>query len=32
VPASDLSGYMMDRSMRIRIDDYPRGDPHPVVT
>lgn len=31
VPASDLSGYPMDRSMRIRIDDYLRGDSHPVV-
>ena len=32
VPASDLPGYTMDRSMRIRIDDYLRGDSHPVVT
>jgi 8-oxo-dGTP pyrophosphatase MutT (NUDIX family) len=31
-PASDLSGYTMDRSMRIRISDYLRGDPRPVVT
>jgi ADP-ribose pyrophosphatase YjhB (NUDIX family) len=31
VPASDLPGYPMDRSMRIRIDDYQRGDPRPVV-
>jgi hypothetical protein len=28
---SDLSGYPMDRSMRIRINDYLHGDPHPVV-
>jgi 8-oxo-dGTP pyrophosphatase MutT (NUDIX family) len=32
VLASDLSGYPMDRSMRIRINDYLRGDPRPVVT
>jgi len=32
VPASDLPGYTMDRSMRIRINDYLRGDPQPVVT
>jgi ADP-ribose pyrophosphatase YjhB (NUDIX family) len=32
VPAADLPGYTMDRSMRIRINDYLRGDPHPVVT
>ena len=32
VPAADLSSYTMDRSMRIRINDYLRGDPHPVVT
>jgi hypothetical protein len=32
VPASDLSGYTMDRSMRIRINDYLRGDSRPVVT
>ena len=32
VPADDLSAYTMDRSMRIRINDYLRGDPHPVVT
>ena len=31
VPVADLSGYPMDRSMRIRIDDYLRGDPRPVV-
>jgi 8-oxo-dGTP pyrophosphatase MutT (NUDIX family) len=31
VPASDLPGYTMDRSMRIRIDDYLRSDPRPVV-
>jgi 8-oxo-dGTP pyrophosphatase MutT (NUDIX family) len=31
VPASDLPGYPMDRSMRIRIDDYLRGDPRPFV-
>jgi ADP-ribose pyrophosphatase YjhB (NUDIX family) len=32
VPVADLSGYRMDRSMRIRINDYLGGDPHPVVT
>jgi ADP-ribose pyrophosphatase YjhB (NUDIX family) len=32
VPASDLPAYTMHRSMRIRISDYLRGDPHPVVT
>jgi ADP-ribose pyrophosphatase YjhB (NUDIX family) len=32
VPASDLPGYTMDRSMRIRINDYLRGDARPVVT
>jgi ADP-ribose pyrophosphatase YjhB (NUDIX family) len=32
VPASDLPGYTMDRSMRIRMDDYLRADPRPVVT
>jgi isopentenyldiphosphate isomerase len=32
VPANDLPGYTMDRSMRIRINDYLRGDSHPVVT
>ena len=32
VPAADLPGYTMDRSMRIRINDYLCGDPHPVVT
>jgi ADP-ribose pyrophosphatase YjhB (NUDIX family) len=32
VPASGLPGYPMDRSMRIRIDDYLRGDVRPVVT
>lgn len=32
VRASDLPGYLMDRSMRIRIDDYLRGDPRPMVT
>ncbi len=31
VPATDLTGYTMDRSMRIRINDYLRGAPHPVV-
>jgi 8-oxo-dGTP pyrophosphatase MutT (NUDIX family) len=31
VPASDLPAYPMDRSMRIRIDDYLRGDSRPVV-
>jgi len=31
VPASDLSGYTMDRSMCIRISDYLRGDSRPVV-
>jgi ADP-ribose pyrophosphatase YjhB (NUDIX family) len=31
VPASDLSGCPMDHSMRIRINDYLRGDPCPVV-
>jgi ADP-ribose pyrophosphatase YjhB (NUDIX family) len=32
VPATGLSRYTMDRSMRIRLDDYLRGDSHPVVT
>jgi ADP-ribose pyrophosphatase YjhB (NUDIX family) len=32
VPAADLPGYTMDRSMRIRIHDYLRGDPHPLVS
>lgn len=32
VSATDLPGYTMDRSMRMRIDDYLRGNPHPVVT
>ena len=32
VPAADLPDYTMDHSMRIRINDYLRGDPHPVVT
>jgi hypothetical protein len=32
VPATDLCCYTMDRSMRIRINDYLRGDSHPVVT
>jgi ADP-ribose pyrophosphatase YjhB (NUDIX family) len=32
VTAADLPAYPMDRSMRIRINDYLRGDPHPVVT
>jgi ADP-ribose pyrophosphatase YjhB (NUDIX family) len=32
VPAYDLSGYTMDRSMCIRINDYLCGAPHPVVT
>jgi ADP-ribose pyrophosphatase YjhB (NUDIX family) len=32
VPAADLPAYPMDRSMRIRINDYLRGDPYPVVT
>jgi ADP-ribose pyrophosphatase YjhB (NUDIX family) len=32
VPPSDLPGYTMDRSMRIRISDYLRGDPSPVIT
>jgi 8-oxo-dGTP pyrophosphatase MutT (NUDIX family) len=31
VRTSDLPGYPMDRSMRIRINDYLRGDPRPVV-
>jgi hypothetical protein len=30
--ATDLPGYTLDRSMRIRINDYLRGDPHLVVT
>jgi 8-oxo-dGTP pyrophosphatase MutT (NUDIX family) len=32
VPALDVLSLTMDRSMRIRINDYLRGDPHPVVT
>ena len=32
VPAADLPSYAMDRSMRIRLNDYLRGDPRPVVT
>jgi len=32
VSAADLPGYTMDRSMRIRLNDYLRGDPHPVMT
>jgi ADP-ribose pyrophosphatase YjhB (NUDIX family) len=32
VPASDLPGHPMDRSMRVRTGDYLRGDPRPVVT
>jgi hypothetical protein len=31
VPVSGLPGYPMDRSMRIRVNDYLRGDPRPVV-
>ena len=31
VPAADIPGYPMDRSMRNRINDYLRSDPHPVV-
>jgi ADP-ribose pyrophosphatase YjhB (NUDIX family) len=31
VPAADLPGYTMDRSMRIRINDYLRGAPDPIV-
>jgi 8-oxo-dGTP pyrophosphatase MutT (NUDIX family) len=32
VPPSDLPGYTMDRSMRIRINDYLHGAPSPVIT
>jgi 8-oxo-dGTP pyrophosphatase MutT (NUDIX family) len=32
VPASEAVGYVMDRSMRMRISDYLRGEPRPVVT
>jgi ADP-ribose pyrophosphatase YjhB (NUDIX family) len=32
VPTSALPGYTMDRSMRIRINDYLRGAPSPVIT
>jgi hypothetical protein len=32
VPASELPSDTMDRSMRIRINDYLRSDPYPVVT
>lgn len=31
VPQSDVLGYTMDRSMRIRISDYLRGGPSPVI-
>jgi len=31
VPAADLPGYTMDRSMRFRLDDYLRAGPRPVV-
>lgn len=31
VSPSDVLGLTMDRSMRIRINDYLRGDPRPVV-
>jgi hypothetical protein len=32
VSASEVLSYVMDRSMRIRINDYLRGNPYPVVT
>jgi ADP-ribose pyrophosphatase YjhB (NUDIX family) len=32
VPASDVLGLTMDRSMRIRINDYLRGGSSPVIT
>jgi ADP-ribose pyrophosphatase YjhB (NUDIX family) len=32
VPASDVLSLTMDRSMRIRINDYLRGDSSPVIT
>jgi len=32
VPASELLNFTMDRSMRLRINDYLRGDLRPVVT
>jgi hypothetical protein len=32
VPALEIPGYPMDRSMRIRIDDYLTPDKPPVVT
>ena len=31
VPPPDLAGYMMDRSMRKRVDDYLRGTGTPVI-
>jgi ADP-ribose pyrophosphatase YjhB (NUDIX family) len=32
VKPSDVLALTMDRSMRIRINDYLRGEPHPVIT
>jgi ADP-ribose pyrophosphatase YjhB (NUDIX family) len=32
VPASDLPSLTMDRSMRLRVNDYLRGDSSPVIT
>jgi len=32
VPASDLPGYTMDRSMRIRINDFLSRNESPVIT
>jgi ADP-ribose pyrophosphatase YjhB (NUDIX family) len=32
IPASHVLSLVMDRSMRIRLNDYLRGDPSPVIT
>jgi hypothetical protein len=32
VPAADIPGYTMDRSMRIRINDYLARNDSPVIT